>query len=253
MVNSILPTPEFTGLTAQPPLPDIVRTPLDVFSEQCSTGDGSTMYENNSTVLVNFAANSEELSQSDYDATYNAFMTAYNELGAENCFQITDMSADTQMEEMYDDDDDDDDDQRRHRKMSSSEESLIFSNSSSSSSRHLLNIQFNFTTFFNIGLRCTGCPVGSTLFFVDGGRRRSLGEEVLLPEQQQQQDDEFKSLLEPDHDDDIIFASSHSKLFDDTKRTEGRNLRSSKNQGLPVIAKTAAMAMTMKEKKVQSE
>jgi len=233
MVNSILPTPEFTGLTAQPPLPDIVRTPLDVFSEQCSTGDGSTMYENNSTVLVNFAANSEELSQSDYDATYNAFMTAYNELGAENCFQITDMAADTQMEEMYDDDDDDDD-QRRHRKMSSSEEPLVFNNSSSnSSSRHLLNIQFDFTTFFTLNFRCIGCPSGSSLFVVDGGRR-SLGEELLLPEQQQ--DDEFKSLFEPDHDDDIIFASSHSKLFDDNKRIKGkgirrRNLSSSKKSG----------------------
>jgi len=169
MTHNLLPTPEFTPFATQPlaPLPNIFRKTLDAFSEQCSSGND--VYQRNTTVILNVAGHSDEISQSDYDATSNAFITAYNELGANRCFQITEISVDTGPE---DSNSTETDQQRRTRMLRSQSQSVL------SKRRELQFPTFDFTLWFRILHRCLGCPLDFSLFN-DASRRRRLSHELV--------------------------------------------------------------------------
>jgi len=224
MVQSILSTPEFTSLQAQPlaPLPNVVRTPLDVFSEHCSGESGNQL---NATVVLDLLGHTDELTQSDYDATYNAFMTTYNELGADSCHQILDLTIDMELEEM-------DDQQIRQRQMSSSSRALS-ETKYNNSSRHLQTFNFDFSLIFFILFRCNFCPNGN-LLNNDASRRRNLRQSVFeqIDKLQLLAKPMYHSILEQEDMmkildyDNVTSTSFNSKWIDAPTRNKSGNLRS---------------------------
>jgi len=129
---------------------NIVRRTLDAIPDQCSSSGNEVRYLDSSAVL-NVKGRTDELTHNDYEAVSDAFITAYNEIGANTCFQIIKLSLDTRP---YENPDITKTNQQQRRLQ------LV-----------LPNIVFNFALFFKLIVRCTGCPSDTNLI-IDASRRR---------------------------------------------------------------------------------
>lgn len=105
---------------------------------------------------LNFEGDPDVLSDSEYEALASAFVSSYDELGADACFEIVSITIDTDVEE---------DDNRRLNVQHV---------------RTLQDFTFNFSLIFLIVYKCYGCLFGSTFFTHDASRRR----ELLIPKPQ---------------------------------------------------------------------
>lgn len=137
--------------------------------DQCTVSSQDSAIEANSTLLLNFKGHPDDFTSTDYGSLAEVFVSAYQSLAENLCFELDNVNIDTQTEEEED-----------HRRLKN--EPTI---------KRVLggDITFNFSLFFLITFRCWFCPSNSHLLSNDGSRRHR---ELFLS-----QVDEFKSLPEP--------------------------------------------------------
>ena len=109
---------------------------------------------------MNFFGDPEALTQSNYDAASNAFLLAYDEVGAEVCFQIVAVTVDTQQEDIS---------EARRRRL---EEEVGDEDGGNSTLGDEFVFNFNFSLFFFIIFQCACCPTGANLLTNDAFRRQ---------------------------------------------------------------------------------
>jgi len=131
--------------------------------DQCTEGESQT---SNATVLFNFRGRPDDLTDDDVTTLADAFLSAYEDLGADVCFEVLDVSIDTSQEVEEEED----------------ERMLALLYEASGTTRALQNnatnetttpiFSFNFSLFFFILFRCFFCPSGAALLTNDASRRR---------------------------------------------------------------------------------
>jgi len=126
--------------------------PTGQTEDQCLTGPEETL---NTTCFFSFMGRPEDLTAEDVVVLTEAFLSAYNDLGATRCFEAVDVIIDTSQDMNV-----------GSRYLADTTGNVTFS--------------FNFSFFFSIVFRCAFCPSGSTLFTVDGGRRRLMQRRELV-------------------------------------------------------------------------
>jgi len=158
--------------------------------EQCASGPSQTL---NTTAFFNFKGRPENLTADDVVALTEAFLSAYDDLGASRCFEVLDVTIDM-TEDVPE------------------ERMLTVEHGARDSDRNLADttgdttpsFSFNFSLFFFIIFQCNFCPTGISLLTNDASRRLRRRRELLqkvrrdfaeasgqnynpFPQQQQQQ------------------------------------------------------------------